>query len=760
MKNYIAKQDKQITLLQHTMNVVSCTEEILVNAGITDEKIIGLSKVAAAVHDCGKTMNLFQEWVTKCKEGDGPRHNEVGFALLECLIDKTYGFFGDNEFINLIRYTTLYHHEPINHEAELSEYYSVDEINEVASFYNDLFVKCGISHIIKFHKNITDDNLENGYLIGSKKTFDFISSYTDRLGDAKRILSIFEIIFNVVRYADYIVSAGKSCNYLRPNSDIDQSKLIIPNHFDKNRWDEQVSVANQAFEKSITVMDATMGWGKTLSGLNFLLHSKKRGFWVCPDNGLADATYHNIVRDLKECGVENLKVSLLLGGNWRKNNWGGNNISVEDADIIVTNIDTCVNGFTRNARKVLSYEILFSNCIFDEYHEYANTDSPLLARFLSVINARKHMGDVKTLLLSGTAINKGYVDVQNVIEAGINLAQKKKVVLNIIDSKEYYTNCLTTPNSVHINTSIKTCQRNFEKGNFDYCYHSLFDDSDLENIVQEIMSHNGKNSKLPPSTISSTSVFSRGMDVSFPHSFLINPTPEMIEQILGRTGNRWDFDAIAHTTIVLDKKLSELYIYQDTGVWEKYYSKYIEHLKPFITNEPLSAYDLKKIRLDFLEKSGYYKKIINNNFKKSLVSLSHIIFSKGSPISENDSNTQHIKDGVEVRGDSLSRFFAIQKDNEPFGTLSGPINIPDFRFGGDVFRDLSNSREVMTNIIKYFEQNPDIAEKYKIKKRSLKSKNLFRLLMDKAKCSDTPFPLLCDYHYNSKIGFYKKSLVN
>ena len=47
-----------------------------------------------------------------------------------------------------------------------------------------------------------------------------------------------------------------------------------------------------------------------------------------------------------------------------------------------------------------------------------------------------------------------------------------------------------------------------------------------------------------------------------------------------------------------------------------------------------------------------------------------------------------------------------------------------------------------------------IAEKYGIKNiKQWKDKNLFKYLLDKAKSSETPFPILCDFTYNSEIGF-------
>ena len=59
---FLAK-DNGITLKEHTINVIKQVEQILFNAGIVDETIINLGKIAAAVHDCGKTSYYFQAFL-------------------------------------------------------------------------------------------------------------------------------------------------------------------------------------------------------------------------------------------------------------------------------------------------------------------------------------------------------------------------------------------------------------------------------------------------------------------------------------------------------------------------------------------------------------------------------------------------------------------------------------------------------------------------------------------------------------------------
>ena len=146
--------------------------------------------------------------------------------------------------------------------------------------------------------------------------------------------------------------------------------------------------------------------------------------------------------------------------------------------------------------------------------------------------------------------------------------------------------------------------------------------------------------------------------------------------------------------------------------------------------------------------------IRNGNLSTSLENLSKINFSEGTIISNTENTAKYVKDGMDVRGDSMNRYFIIQKDDEEFGVTSEPINIPSYRFNDNYFIALSN-RDIINNVKKYFAKYPDIAKKYNYKKYKNES-NLIKNLIDKAKCSETSFPLLCNYGYSTIIGFYKK----
>lgn len=754
---YLGKSNG-ITLKEHSVEVSNLSEFLIKKSGINDEKLINIVKIAALLHDIGKTVSYFQKNIgDREKLSKYPRHNEIGFALLKALVDYNYGFYDDRKWGELIQYVTLYHHSPFStDEVYLMDYFNDDELNTVSDYYNQLFNENDVSNIIRLKKNINIE--DNDILIGDTKTFNFIYPNNGLDKDNLDRLKYFEIIFNIVRYADLIVSGGYNFNQYRATSNITYNNFTMPSYFDAERWKEQYKIAEQAYSNNMSIIDATMGWGKTICGIMFLLHSDKKGFWVCPDNTLAQATYKNVINDLNEIGGHDIKVSLVLGGKWE-------NVKIEDADIIITNIDSYVNGIFRNSRKTLSYEALFSNTIFDEYHEYITIDEPIIVRFKTVIETRKLMNNVKTLLLSGTAINKGYVDVDNVIIADkTGLDKKRKMFLKFVE-KNTLPNLYDTLNDCFtVNTRIKTSQEIYDTHDINYCYHSLFDKKDSIRIIDEIYKHNGKNAVGTPCNVSTTSIYSRGLNLSHESCILINPMLLTIEQAGGRSGNRWNPDIIAKMYVSINENPKEIAIYKslntnrkEKNTWDEFYKPFLLFIKENVNNKIISFYDFKQLREKYAQETKLYKKLFRFNANKGLRSLCQIEFSKGSIISEKNNETQYIKDKIDVRGNSLSRFFIFKKDDN---TISEPMNLSYYHFNSDCndFSWIMNNSRIMTEVEHFFKKNNDERIRYGLKeiKRYKKTKTLFNILIDKAKSSEFPFPILCDFICDSNKGFYKK----
>ena len=775
MEDFLLAKSDGTTLKQHTIDVVNSTKDCL--RGKVSDKILKIAMVAAAIHDCGKTMPSFQEYIklnddersAKDNAYDGPRHSEVGYAFLYYMLDKEKSvIIRDPKELECVMCTTLYHHSLSNNdEIKFNEIYNdAAYLNKIADYYNAIFKECKIDDLICFKNNITDDILSE-QMLSLDININLLNNFR---GDFERIefLKIYEIVFTVVRYVDLVLSQGKTINEERYNNIVTDEDFIIPSFFDAKRWEDQCDAANKCFNNDgPSILSATMGWGKTICGANFLLKSNKRGYWICPDNALAISTYNSLIDVLRNCGLSHQRIALLYSGNWQANNWGGDKVSIDDVDIIVTNIDTYVNGIIRNSRKDITYEALFSNSIFDEFHEYALMDSPLLMRFLTCLNARNEIKNGgKTLLLSGTAFKKGFVNIndENVINKGYEMESNKKININFITPEEYKKIYLTVKNSVHVCTSIKNCQTNYDDGNVDICFHALYDDEDLNEISNNIIYHNGKNAlEIDNTTVTSTSIISRGMDISYQNAFLINPTPFMVEQITGRL-NRWNIERVSNLYIIINDREAGIYRfnkknkkYTNNNVWDKMYKPYLQKLKNEYNKREISISELKDFRKRNFDEI-YLTKLVQTNKIESLKTYIEMKFTKGSYIDNNRSKTKVTKDGVDVRGESYNRFFIFYKDKEN-EKYTGPINIQEHHFNeSDIhngYNNIKSKEMVFDNIKRYFERNQHLLEVYNItldKLSKMKNETMFEWLLNKAKSSDTPFPLLSDYSYDKKIG--------
>ena len=768
-KEFLAKSNG-VTMYQHSKDVCDYSLMLLDKLGINDETIIELTKICALSHDIGKLVPYYQNYYYNDQSFKGlPRHNEIGYYILNILTqNETF----TKEEREIVTHSALFHHSVSDCDKDyyLSDFFSdITDIEEIGSFFNFRFDEYGIKH--QFYP--ISDNLD--ICINCSHKFSFIDNSISFNQTNKETLSKFELIFNIVRYSDYVISSRYDDNEHiyndnRVNLNINNDSLIFPEQFNKERWDEQISIVDDLNKSNISVLEATMGYGKTLCGIRYLLdkNNNKKGIWVCPDNKLSRATYDNIMRTLSECSIDGVNVSLMTGGSYE-------NYNMNDSDIIVTNIDTYVNGIFRNKRKTTTFEMMNGNCIFDEYHEYLFDDVPLLTRFLSVIEGRKLMSNVKTLLMSGTVINDGYVNVHNVVSpTKSTMDVDKKIKIKFIDINEANDilnefNKNNIKNYFIINNSISKCQEKYNKFNMDYCYHSNFDKNDSDRIYFEIMSHNGKYGIYDKCNVSTTTIFSRGVDASFSCCFLINPNPLTVEQATGRL-NRWGELDGATMYITYDSKDKEIYRDRNNNkrtyqIFDEYYKKYLDELKSSIDNREISIRELKELRQKIFNSNmngtkTFIQSLYRRQTQKSMFTLSQIDFKIGNFINENKNDAKHISDNVDVRGDGLNRFFVVQKENEEFGNVSDVINLPSYRFSGDDFSELDDYYYI-NNIRNYFLGNIAVGNKYFDKTnwvnniKRWKDKTLYKHLINKAKCDDTPFPILCTYKYNSEIGFFK-----
>lgn len=766
------------SLWNHLCDVRNKTLELLDEAGLTNDTVRRMAELASIFHDIGKTMPVYQDFIRKTDEDQCkfpytdkyPRHNEVSATLFKAL--KICPL--DSNIENVISAAIQFHHTCTGSNALLSDLYTEEEIREVCDFIKEFCHEYNVKILdIELDDERTETVMEHRVMPSSQ--FDFIND-DDIDADKIRYLGYYKTIFDVVRYADLIVSGEKSHSLLRPNSSITDRNFTLPDSYDSDRWEEQSSTIERLHEFNYCILKATMGYGKTLCGLKHLLKSDRVGAWVCPDNSVAQATYDNIARTLEICGMQNIKVSLLLNGQWVH----GSDI----ADIIVTNIDTFENGTFRNNRKDISFKFLFANAIFDEYHEYLMDDNPLSCLFLSAIDARKKMKNVRTLLMSGTIANgKKFLNFEEnriIIADDSGMERRKKIRIHYLPPKEVIPAFSGKKNYFIVYSAIKNCQDAYGKIG-DMCLHSRFDENDMMSKNNTLFLGNGKGMHGHENSVVSTSTISRAYDLSFSSAVLINPNPYQILQTTGRI-NRWEYNnRIGDLYIVVDEEpiAKGIYLSRENSrlpknsmskkiaytLWEDVYRPYIqEMMKRFKEGENVTIAKLHKFMNEYFENNKTIKRIADVTLMNSFRKLKMIEFRKGTAIGDGKERNKFISDKTDVRGDNMNRFVCVQIEGEVFGTMSGVMSMPSYAFGNNGFDALDESA-TLYDVLKYFALNREIAAKYfgntslerKLKSYGKNPRKLHTVLLKNALSSETPYPVFGKYMYSHDIGFFKKN---
>ena len=768
MVEFLGK-DTGMSLREHSIAVCDMAVRIMEYAGINDSRLITAVKIAALSHDIGKCFSKFQYYLKNEdneQSEDSPRHNEISYGLLEYLGGSNFNIENDEDLRDAVLYSVLFHHTPYAKGSySLSSLFTPKEMSEICEYYNAIYSDYGVDSYICLDINSTE--LSFGDIeIGNIKTLDFISDRNNQHLRNKKKLSYFELIFNVVRYADEIVSSGSEFNLQRYNHTIDDTKMTFPEKWNLLKWNEQIEKSNELYENNFSMFEAVPGYGKTICGIRYLLKSPNIGCWVCPDNSLSMATYRNIMNTLRLCGLtdSDIRVSLIINGK----NYG---CDYRDSDIIVMNIDTYLNGIFRNSRKHLSFEALFANTIFDEYHEYF-CDSPIYPLFTAIMSVRRSMRNIKTMVMSGTAINHiGFIKAKEgeFISAGHNGDnERKKVRLHYISYDEALDKMKNDSNFFTIVPNVETTQKLCEGNYTDICFHALFDDESASRIQDKLFVHNGFYHTADPCNVSATSILSRGFDLSFNACYLINPSILTIEQSIGRIC-RWDTsetgdlyivesNKVEHKRIYLERDAMDKPKYNRYPLWDRVYKPYIDLLKSKVPEgTSVSVAELKNIRKEYMannsisEMTTYYT-------PRAFSKLRMIEMRNGKAIIPDSDNDTFISDKPDVRGLIKNRFFKVQVKSEPLGTFSGPIAIPSSKFG-DEYNALVDDN-IIKSIKDYFAHNVTEFNKYfnngKVSNLNRwKGKNFIRALLDKAVSEDTPFPLLRKYEYTHELGFKK-----
>ena len=784
-------------LLQHTKMVINFgmfvgnkifNEYKIDNYNKVKENFLRDLAIALATHDIGKCANEYQVLFNGTKQetlnNDGSEilskktinnpHNVYSWAYLiarfkDMSLDK----------YSPITSAVLYHHIVATNKKthyDIISSLSKDELEVFDCFFNEMkeYIKttfdidinmspdCEIDEIRPY--NISEESLYgeinakqincNKILNDSKKSLlracvilsdRFISSgkYDEN-----------EIINNNVEYIEHIFNSMRISNTIK---DIDLEEC----GYDMERLKIQLSIVNYIIsQNNHNVIGASAGFGKTLTGLLWFLKEKKKLIWVVPRNVIADGTYDSIIKELQKLKQTDVKVTLYRSGEIIKSNYNADEDSLEDADILVTNIDSILNRVIKNNMSKYLMNLYSSNIIFDEYHELF-CNKPLFPTFIRMIWTRTLYTNSKTLLLSATPLKMDCFfegETKNIIKYyNHNDIPIHNGDMNMNISYQEFENIedlnVNDKDTFVITNTIKQSQTSFKSNNIEdsMLIHTWFTEKHREKIETNIYNNHDKNSNVNERTlVVGTNIIGVGLDISAKNIYDFVITPEnTIQRGCGRGGRfnekEYNNEINYNVCVIKDSKGNSKLI--DEIFDSNLYSKWVEILK-----------DLNGTTIKKKEMYDLYTKFYEDN-KKEVNELYINLFNKGSedlgefkPHSTNNKNKKKtydtISNALSYRGYGENVYVMARNEN---GEWSDSITInKNYIKDDEKYSNASEKRNIVRNYPTYnkyeFEKAYGLIDK---EKNSFNVENLSRM----AYRSDRPIPLI-NYLYDEKLGLY------
>lgn len=452
------------TLVEHSINTANIAS-YLCDFLNTKETIKNITIITALLHDIGKCVKPFQDYISSLDEEvedvegivaeesaiiNYP-HNIIGYAFLS-MIDldfvDMYDIDKDKDFIsNSIIFHHLIDGKYKGKTLEVIDSLSEDDINTMYDFIENI-VKIADS---KFSINLVYNkvngkrhiDIPNGQYSFNNRNYIymFIKSI---LVSADRLASKYEKEGIEITKESISNRYYTDCTY----NDINPSFEDL----DVERFNNQKDTINRIHTHNTTVLTAPAGYGKTILGLlwNNKLANNKKLYWVTPTNSIARNVYKTLIEELKTFGFDtNMSVGLLIASNYEEGD--------EDSNIIVTNIDNWLHPTYKNSKGIGYFDLLYNNLVFDEFHNLVSSDAYYSA-FIMLMKTRNELcKNSYSLLLSATPITP---------------------LLSRIESceREVYKE--------------PTCQSQNYKQQYHFKLHTSLDDIDLTNLDNSLVVFN------------------------------------------------------------------------------------------------------------------------------------------------------------------------------------------------------------------------------------------------------------------------------
>lgn len=571
------------------------------------KKIVKSIFIGGLFHDIGKLDDNFQNYInekillndteqefdfqieelkkTKIDIEKYPLHNEFSFAILSSLLNSNYFSNISNEVDEkLVNHMIYFHHAKLQRDKKY-DFSSSTKILESESFNKEKFFKDCKNFIMKLDEKLKEYNIEHINLNNNFEDIELddvidknILTPVFQSSNLKNEIELFKnaithLCRSIVVSADRLISKenSESINKLINNKNYDD--FIISDEVDiindiKNMLDsfivkygqserniEQSKVSKALNETdTISVLKGPAGVGKTKIMLEWLnnINNKKRTFIIVPKTSIALSLYEEIRNEY----LINSSIEIVIGDlketsiNKNKNLTPDNQLF--SGDIVITTIDQVLNMMMGHSKIDIYLDILNSNLIFDEFHEFLYIPA-ISILFIEMVYLKQLLGDKNCLLVSATInyflLDKLLINKKNIKE--IKSFNNTKYKINIIEFDDSVSNSFIS-NSMFkskplgeiciFNTAIKAqysamkCIDEGEKNTL--VYHSKFNLNIKRDIFSKIMKEFGKEKQTKNCVLRVGTILQASVDLSTHHMHTEISNIDNIYQRLGRVV-RW-----------------------------------------------------------------------------------------------------------------------------------------------------------------------------------------------------------------------------
>ena len=594
-------------LTKHCEAVAQIATSLALQNKVADEDILKSIYISAYLHDIGKVIKFFQDYMLLKGQGyptedrtlasyeqygkmkgtkadmllNYPRHHEVSWAITSAFLNSCDGNVHKNILYDIL-YAIYYHHpQPIDMSGK---YFKTDQdilraltTDDFTAAYTALTTSVDALCKAKGYSMSVRGLLDETNNVTEVPKLFLPEEWTlDSQNNARNLMIRF-----CVSSADRIISAlspteldkfleGERATTLYSTGFINLSHtpkakifdFVVPDtaKFDMVRFNIQKSVVATCLEEnSINMLvKAPAGFGKSKIGLMFAMESLQRGanqvFIVAPRNTIVASITDTLVEEMQTHKVRGLSIESYYSGERQYTNMPEGSIPEFGSDIVVTNIDNLLNPSFSKKHAVQFQAMLSCPIIFDEFHEFFMDHAALLAALTIFMRVRTRIcGGIKTLFLSATPIGLNILWDTDRLKT-IELPNTSQHYPAVHDKPYNFSIMQDLPDNVEPNTaimvnSIKNAQTMFvclpNNDTQDFLMHSKFRVAKLRDTKQQIYTMFGRDSDNAKKTarVVSARLLQASLNISFKTLISTVMSAQSLIQALGRANRFAEHDS-------------------------------------------------------------------------------------------------------------------------------------------------------------------------------------------------------------------------